>query len=235
MGAATEIDCSDNAEHGLRTPAIWHLTTVWPRVRPATSIGRESEAGMRSVRVKMIVEIALSVALAAVLGLWKITLPWNFAGGSVSLTMLPVLIVAVRRGLWAGVTAGAIFGGIDYLMEPFFVHPLQVVLDYPLAFGACGLAGLGAGLVASALRKGPNLTGGLAAAPWMLLGGAGRFACSFASGMVFFGANAPDGQPVWLYSLVYNASYLAPSVIACTLLGIVLVPALERAVPASYA
>ena len=186
---------------------------------------------MRDARVKVVVEIALSVALAAVLGLWKITLPWNFAGGSISLAMLPLLVVAVRRGLWAGATAGALFGCVDYLMEPFFVHPVQVVLDYPVAFAACGLAGLGAGTVARAFSSGPALSAGIATVPWTLLGGLGRFACSFVSGIVFFAANAPQGQPVLLYSFLYNASYLAPSVIVCTVLGVVLVPALERAVP----
>jgi len=176
------------------------------------------------------VEIALSVALAAVLGLWKITLPWNFAGGSVSLAMLPLFVVSLRRGLWAGVIAGVLFGVIDYFMEPFFVHPAQVLLDYPLAFAACGLAGIGAPAVAKSLSA-AAVASAAVTAPWMLLGGAGRFACSYLSGLIFFAANAPEGQAVWLYSLVYNLSYLAPSIVACTALGVLLVPALERAVP----
>ena len=119
---------------------------------------------------------------------------------------------------------------INYFMEPFFVHPAQVLLDYPLAFAACGLAGLGAPPVARALRV-SSIASGTVAAPWMLLGGAGRFACAFLSGIIFFGAYAPQGQAVWLYSLLYNLSYLVPSLVACTALGVVLVPALERAVP----
>jgi len=186
---------------------------------------------MRSSRVRLVVEVALSVALAAVLSMWKITLPWNIAGGSVSLAMLPLFVVALRRGLVAGVTAGVLFGVVDYFLEPFFVHPVQVVLDYPMAFAACGLAGLGSASVVRAFAR-SALVAGVVAAGWMLVGGAGRFACSFASGIVFFGANAPEGQPVWLYSLVYNLSYLVPSIAACALLGVVLVPALERAVPA---
>lgn len=185
---------------------------------------------MRSDRVRVIAEVALSVALAAVLGLWKIALPWNFAGGSVSLVMLPLFVVSLRRGVWAGVTAGAVFGVIDYFMEPFFVHPAQVLLDYPLAFAACGLAGIGAPAVARSLRV-SSVGSAVVSAPWMLLGGAGRFGCAFLSGVIFFGVNAPQGQAVWLYSLVYNLSYLVPSTIACTALGVVLVPALERAVP----
>lgn len=183
---------------------------------------------VRDDRVRLLVEAALSVALAAVLGSIKITLPWNIAGGSVSLSMLPLFVLAMRRGVWWGIAAGGLYGFVDYLMEPFFVHWAQVLLDYPIAFGACGLAGTvrrlrstGAGAAAASQRA-------LAGA---LVGGAGRLAAHFVSGVIFFGQNAPEGQPVWLYSLLYNASYLLPSVIACALAAALIVPALARAVP----
>lgn len=184
---------------------------------------------MKNQRVRIIAEAGLSVALAAVLGMFKITLPWNFAGGSVSLAMLPLFIVAMRRGPVVGIAAGLAFGVIDYFMEPYFVHPVQVVLDYPVAFAACGLAGLVRGS-----RGERSLLGvGSAALAGASLGGAGRLAASFVSGMVFFGANAPEGQPVWLYSLLYNLSYLLPSIIACALAASIVVPSLARAVPVS--
>lgn len=185
---------------------------------------------MRNERIRIVVEIGLSVALAAVLGLWKIQVPAWAAGGSISLSMLPIFVIAIRRGLWPGVIAGALFGAVDYLIEPFFVHPVQVFLDYGVAFAACGLAGLGCAAVResrTALRSATLTIASVA------LGGAGRFAASFVSGMVFFGANAPEGQPVWLYSFVYNISYLLPSVLACAVLAAVIIPALERAVPAT--
>jgi thiamine transporter len=48
---------------------------------------------------------------------------------------------------------------------------------------------------------------------------------------VFFGANAPVGQPVLVYSLLYNASYLVPTVVVTAALAAVVVPALVRSVP----
>lgn len=185
---------------------------------------------MNAERLRVIAEVGLSVALAAVLGMFKITLPWNFAGGSVSLAMLPLFIVAIRRGVPVGVAAGLAFGVVDYLLEPYFVHPAQVLLDYPVAYAACGLAGL-------ARRTGSHGTGhSLAGDGWRalvgaVLGGSGRFAASFISGMVFFGANAPEGQPVWLYSILYNLSYVVPSVVACAVAASIVVPSLSRAVP----
>ncbi|MDZ4168984.1 MAG: energy-coupled thiamine transporter ThiT [Coriobacteriia bacterium] len=183
---------------------------------------------MQHDRTRVVVEIGLSVALAAVLSTFKITLPWNFAGGSVSLAMLPIFVIGLRRGLTVGVVAGAAFGVVDYFLEPYFVHPIQVLLDYPVAFAACGLAALASPRWVRATSPARIAAMAFAGA---LLGGAGRFAASFASGIVFFGANAPEGQPVWLYSLAYNASYLVPSIVACGIVAAIVVPALERAVP----
>lgn len=47
---------------------------------------------------------------------------------------------------------------------------------------------------------------------------AGRFACHFISGVVFFASYAPEGMNPALYSLVFNASYLLPEFIICCLL-----------------
>ena len=53
------------------------------------------------------------------------------------------------------------------------------------------------------------------------------------SGVVFFGQNAPAGQPVWLYSLLYNLSYMVPSIVLCMAVAAVVLPALELAVPSA--
>lgn len=187
---------------------------------------------MRNERVLVLVETALTVALCLVLNFISVRLPWNVAGGKVSLEMLPILVLALRRGVGPGVLAGAIWGGFDYLFDPVFVTPIQVLLDYPIAFGTVGLAGLGSAMWRSVDQRSGALAATIAAVPWMLLGMTGRFASSFLSGMIFFGSYAPKGQPVWLYSLLYNASYLLPSMIGCVAAALLVIPALQRAVPA---
>lgn len=185
---------------------------------------------MRSERTKTIVEIALSVALSAVLGVLAVRLPINFAGGTVSLSMVPIVVLALRRGLYPGVIAGVLFGCADYLIEPFFVAPVQVFLDYLVAFGAVGVAGLGSALYRKRCTISPG-AGARVAVPFVILGGAARFAAAYVSGVVFFGQNAPTGQPVWLYSLLYNLSYLVPSIALCTAVAVLVLPAIEIAVP----
>jgi thiamine transporter len=187
---------------------------------------------MRSQRILTLVEIALSIALAAVLSLLAVRMPINIAGGTVSFAMLPILVLGLRRGVLPAMIAGVGFGIIDYYIEPFFVAPAQVVLDYGVAFAAVGLAGLGAGFYRRALAQSPAAAFA-ASLPWILLGGVGRFAAAWLSGVIFFGSNAPAGQPVWLYSVIYNLSYIVPSIVLCAIGASLVLPALERAVPLS--
>jgi thiamine transporter len=207
---------------------------------------------MRSQRVLTLVEIALTIALSAVLSVLAVRMPWNVAGGTVSFAMLPILVLSLRRGVIPGVIAGLGFGIIDYMIEPYFLAYAQVFLDYGVAFAAVGVAGLGAPTYRWALKSsskqafadslswipipGVARLGGMwltlvVSIPWILVGGAGRFAAAWLSGVVFFGANAPAGQPVWIYSAIYNLSYIVPSIVLCVVGASLVLPALELAVP----
>jgi len=186
---------------------------------------------MRSERTRIIVEIGLTLALCAALKMFAIRLPINIAGGTISLDMLPIMVLALRRGVWVGVLSGALWGVTDLAFEPYAVYPIQFLLDYPIAFGLVGLAGLGSNRFNSMASEGRAVAGALWATPWMLLGATGRLIAHVVSGVVFFAANAPAGQPVFLYSLTYNLSYWVPSTIATVAAALVVLPVLARAVP----
>lgn len=128
-------------------------------------------------------------------------------GGRVTLAaMVPIFFVAIRRGTRIGVIAGIAFGFVVLFEEPFIYHPVQVLLDYPLAFGALGLAGF--------FRKIPLI--GVA------VGIAGRFICHFVSGAVFFATYAPPGMNPVVYSALYNAYYLVPEFIITSIVMLLL-------------
>lgn len=40
-----------------------------------------------------------------------------------------------------------------------------------------------------------------------------RFACHFMSGILIWGVYAPEGTPVWLYSILYNGGYMLPETV----------------------
>lgn len=145
------------------------------------------------------------MALSGVLHL--ITLYQLPEGGRITAAaMVPVLFVAVRRGWRIGTIAGVAYGLVVLIEEPFIFHPLQVLLDYPLAYGALGVAGL--------FRKLPVIG--------VLMGIAGRFISHFISGLVFFATYAPAGMNPALYSAIYNASYLVPELFVSVVVMFVL-------------
>ena len=184
---------------------------------------------MASRRTSILVEAALCIALAAVLAqirLWRMPM-----GGTVSLEMLPLFVFALRRGVGPGLFAGAVYGTLNYFFDPYAVHWAQVLLDYPVAHSLVGLAGLLTPVWRRILVRSAPRALAIAAVPGMALGAFGRFAAHWVSGLVFFASAAPQGQPAWLYSLVYNGSYMVPSLVACVAAALVLLPALEKAVP----
>ncbi len=141
--------------------------------------------------VKILAEMVMMIALATILYFTRIyTFP---QGGSVTLgSMIPLMLLSLRRGAKIGISAGVIYGLIILYLEPFVYNPFQVLLDYPLAFGALGLTGL--------FRRLPII--GVAIA--ML----GRFVCHFLSGVIFFASFAPPEMSPIVYSALYNGSYL---------------------------
>ncbi|MDZ4178304.1 MAG: energy-coupled thiamine transporter ThiT [Coriobacteriia bacterium] len=182
---------------------------------------------MNVSRTRLGVEIALAVALAAVL---SFIAPWQMPqGGSVSFHMLPIFVLALMRGPGVGISTGALYGVLDFLLKPYFFHPVQVALDYPIAFAACGLAGVFAGRWAALHAEGR--TGAAfwqAAVPGMALGAVGRYVAHVLSGLVFFSSYAVDaGQAPIVYSMVYN-SFVLVSAIACIVAAFAVLPPLQR-------
>lgn len=149
---------------------------------------------MKSKKTLMLVEIAVMVAFAYVLSLFRVgKMP---QGGSVSLQMLPIFVVALRWGGVPGMVSGLLFSGTKVFTDPYIVHPVQALLDYPVAFAAIGLTGF--------FRDKP-LAG-------VAVGGMSRFLCHFLAGVVFFGEYASPGQSVYAYSFIYNITYMGPEI-----------------------
>ena len=147
-----------------------------------------------SSETKILAEGTVVIALTVIL---KDILPPIYhlpQGGSVSAAgMVPLLWFSLRRGLRAGLEAGAVYGLVNMALGGYIVDPVQALLDYPLAFSALGLAGL--------FKKYPLLGVGA--------GISGRFVAHFVSGFWFFGIYAPEGMNPAVYSALYNGSYLA--------------------------
>lgn len=146
------------------------------------------------------VEAAIMIALAVVLSFVKV---WSMPqGGTISLTMLPLFLLAYRRGAATGIISGIIYGLLSLMLDGVIYHPLSILLDYTLAYGALGVAGF--------FKK--NYAGIILGTT---VGTALRYICSLLSGALLFAEYAPEGQNPWIYSLGYNATYMVPELVIC--------------------
>ena len=166
----------------------------------------------------------MAIALSSVLSLVKLfAMP---QGGSVTAaSMLPILFVALAFGPAWGIGIGAVYGLLQFVIEPYSAHWASIILDYPLAFGLLGLAGFFALPKAKRLED-RQILHRLGSLHWpmvivaVLTGMLGRTISHVISGVVFYAAYAGDQNPL-IYSLVYNLSYMIPEAVITL---IILVP-----------
>lgn len=138
----------------------------------------------------------ISIALSFALSYIKIfSLP---QGGSVTLaSMLPLIIYAYVFGARKGLFAGIIYGLMQCLQNPQIYQPMQVLLDYPIAFGAIGLAGIAKNVK---FAKNP-LSKFIFGASIACLG---RYVAHFLSGYYVFSSWKMEGYTALSWSIVYN-------------------------------
>lgn len=147
---------------------------------------------------------ALSIALAFVLSYVKMfEMP---QGGSVTLaSMLPIMLFSAAYGVGPGLLTGAAYGLLQYLQGGWFVHPIQFLLDYPIAFALIGLCGL--------YKRLPKAWQSWSLYACMVVGALGRALSATLAGILYW-----DTAP-WA-SLVYNGTYLIPDTLICIVLAV---------------
>lgn len=165
----------------------------------------------KKMNTKVLVYGGLCIAMSFTLSYIRLY-RWPQGGSITPGSMLPMFIFAYMFGPRAGIIAGTAYGLLQLIQDPYIVHWAQVLLDYPIAFAAMGLAGLD--------RKHLPVS--------VLIGGFGRFMAHFISGFIFFGCYAPEGMnPVW-YSFLVNILIVGTETALCFVIS--LIPQLKAAV-----
>lgn len=153
------------------------------------------EVKNKSFSVKQLVFSAIAIALAIVTSMIKLfEMP---LGGSVTLlSMLFIVLIGYWYGPKAGLMTGFSYGLLQFVLEPVFYTIPQLIVDYPLAFGALGLSGF-------FYNKKYGLQIGY------IVGILGRLLFSWLSGVIFFASYAASyNMSAGVYSLLYNGSYI---------------------------
>ncbi|MBO5472556.1 MAG: energy-coupled thiamine transporter ThiT [Lachnospiraceae bacterium] len=179
------------------------------------TVGDDAAAERKSngkLTVKQLVFCAMAIALGTVLSNLKL---FHFpTGGSITLfSMLIICLPGYFFGLAAGLLTGVAYGILQLLIDPYVLFPMQLVVDYLLAFGALGLSGLFCNA-----RHG-LLKGYIAAV-------LGRYLFAVISGWIFFGSYAWEGWGALPYSLVYNAVYIFAEAVITVI--ILMIPAVNK-------
>lgn len=149
---------------------------------------------------------SVMVALSVALSFFKIIELPN--GGSVTFgSMVPVILISFILDKKWGILSGLIYSLIQMLLQGIAAPPTQnflfymlvILLDYVIAFTVLGMAGI----VSSPVReKTAKVIFGTTVVVVL------RFICHLLSGVIIWGVYAPEGQNVWLYSFLYNGSYM---------------------------
>ena len=110
--------------------------------------------------------------------------------------MLFIVLIGYWYGPKAGLMTGFAYGLLQFIIEPVFYTIPQLIVDYPLAFGALGLSGF-----FSNRKHGLQLG--------YIAGILGRLVFAWLSGVIFFASYASSyNMSAPVYSLVYNGSYI---------------------------
>ena len=165
-------------------------------------------------KIKNLAFCGLLIALATVTSFIKI-FSFPFGGSVTLLSMLFVVLAGYFYGPKLGIITAIVSGLLQLVIDPQVYYPMQVVMDYILAFGALGLG--------SFLWKKKN---GLIAG--YLIGITGRYLFTALSGYIFFAEYAWEGWSPILYTLAYNGAYIYTE--AAITIVLLLLPPIRKAI-----
>ena len=182
---------------------------------------------MYNVKTRRLVESALAIAIATVLSMIKIDLP--FGGGVTIVSMLPLVLISHRYGWkWGVATAfvysvGQLLLGLDnvgYATTAVMAAGV-VLLDYVIAYTVIGLSGV-FGKSRGAVAAGIAVTFTL------------RFLCHLVTGAWIWGEwmpetfmNLPLSNP-WIYSFLYNGWYMLFEIIVTEVVAMLIYAPLKK-------
>jgi thiamine transporter len=163
-------------------------------------------------------DAATAVAVSVLLGnLRLLELP---NGGSITLACVPLLAFSALRGVRRGLFVCSCAGLAHAASGGTIVHPVQLLLDYGVAYAAYALAGL------AHCADGWRLRCAIVAA------GCVSLTATTISGAVFFAQGLDSAAAARTYALLYNAATIVPEVCIALALVPLAARAIQRADPA---
>ena len=166
---------------------------------------------MKKNLTKKMAESAVMIAIATVLSMLKIDLP--FGGGVTIVSMLPIILISHRWGWKWGLTTAFAYSLIQLILGldnvGYAASPMAAVgiilLDYIIAYTVLGLSSLTEKVHGKTVWA---VVTGIAATFCL------RFLCHLVTGALIWGEWMPESfmsmtmTSPWLYSFLYNGWYM---------------------------
>ena len=195
--------------------------------------GNSNTTTMSSNREMILKIVTGGIALALAFVLSQIEIFELPNGGSVTpASVLPIVIFAMAFGPGWGFIVAIIFSFLQ-LIGGWLVTPFQVLLDYILGYASLGIVGFAAQPASKRMTTGNPLmrfanAGIVRAIIFTILSYIVRWFCSVLSGVIFYAEYAGDMNP-WIYSMIYNGSFLSLDLVFLLFVMIVLYIVLMKA------
>ena len=166
---------------------------------------------MKHNTTRKLAESAVFIALATILSMLKIDLP--FGGGITIVSMLPIVLISHRWGWKWGLPTAFVYSLIQLLLgldnvgyaTSFVMAAGVVMLDYVIAYTVLGFSGLFDRLMGKTRW---SVAAGIAATFTL------RFVCHLITGAWIWGEWMPESfmnmtmTNPWIYSFLYNGWYM---------------------------
>jgi len=199
------------------------LVTVITAITVTLILGIVISLSGHKFDVRMLAYCAVSIGLSFALSYVKVfEMPY---GGAITIgSFVPLIIFSYIYGVRAGLFAGAIYGILQFLADPYFLTPVQFLLDYILAF--CSIAG--AGLIGIFAKN--HKSGLIVSVPVVLIL---RLIVHILAGFIFYASITMRAGEIPLfgdtsamsgftYSSLYNMTYVIPDMIIALVLVVLM-------------
>lgn len=178
--------------------------------------------------------VTIEGAIIAALAMALTYIPHSLGASSIELQygIIPLIIYAWRRGTVAGVTAGAVWGLLDLILRGLskgsVLNFWQGILEYPIAFGVLGLAGLWSHQIQLRLQNNRQTYWSMF---WgLLVSVCAKYLIHFFVGGIVWGAYAPKSMNPWIYSLIINGGSAVANILMVAVIFLLLKKILNQLV-----
>ena len=174
---------------------------------------------MKNKKIMAMAEVGVFAAIGFALDLLANLYSGFFPfGGSVSLALIPIVILSFRRGPVLGVVCGLIVGLLDLtdgfytVSDTWYNSILQIGMDYIFTYMLVGVVGVFKPLIK---KIKPSILVMIATFTAGIL----KYLCHFLSGILYWPEfpNQPINERI-VYSLVYNGGYMIPTILITTMI-----------------